>query len=449
MCIHLRVWQCVSAASILAALGLSPVAAAQEHDHHRGSADRISLDEIVERIATENPSVRAARLHADALATLPDQVSAWPDPTLSVGYQPMPMLTAHGAQRSEWMVEQMVPYPGKLALREEIATLDARSAIHESEALVEDLVLEAKEAYFELYRLNEVERLIADFEAELEGFEEAAAVRYEVGQGSQQALLKAQLEKNQLIQRLHHIESARRRAAETLARLTNHPDGPRHFLVADPVLPRIAGLDAVPLTETAVSKRPEFAALEAAAERAARQVDLARKEAYPDFGLRVTYADIAARDVPATATGRDAVAIGASIKIPLQRGRINARIEEARLRQAQVEAKEEALRTQFRTQIDELLAAMEHEAQLLDAYESTLLPQATSTVEASLSAYSTGTAGFLDLLDAERSIFSLRTAYVDAATRYLTLAARLERVLGVRTLTDVEGLSASAAPVIR
>ncbi len=449
MSIPVRRWQRIAAAPILALLWLSPAASAQEHEHLGGTTQRISLDEIVERIVTENPSVRAARLHADALSTVPDQVSAWPDPTVGVAYQPMPMLTAHGAQRSEWMVEQEVPFPGMLGLREKIASLDAEVSLYESDALLEELILEAKEAYFELYRLNETERLISSFEADLEGYEEVAAVRYEVGQGSQQALLKAQLEKNQLILRLHHLESARRRAAETLARLTNHPEGPRYFLVAEPVLPGTKGLDSVLLTERAIEERPEFAALEAAAEQAARQVDLARKEAYPDFDLRLSYMDIAARDVPPTANGRDAVTIGASIKIPLQRGPIKARIEEARLRQAQVEAEQEALRTQFRTEIEELLAALDHEAEALDSYESTLLPQATSTVEASLSAYSTGSVGFLDLLDAERTIFSLRTAYVDAASRYLTLAARLERVLGVRALTDLEGLSASAASVIR
>lgn len=448
MSISIRSRLCLAGASLFAVFWLNTASRAQDHVHADPTAERITINKIVELIASENPTLRAARLHAEALGTVPDQVSSWPDPTFGVAYQPIPMLTAHGPQRSEWMVEQMVPFPGKLALRESIASLDARAAAYDADALLEDAILQAKEAYFELYRLHETEGLIANFEADLQSFEESAAVRYEVGQGSQQALLKAQLEKNRLLQHLHHLAAARRQAAEALARLTNHPEGPHFFLVTEPVLPRMEGLESIALMEAAIDIRPEFAALEAAAERSAYQVELARKEAYPDVGIRVTYHDVAAGDMP-NATGRDAVAVGASIKIPLQRGRINAAIEEARIRRDEVAARQEALRTETRTKIEELLAAIHHEAESIDLYESTLLPQATSTVEATLSAYSTGAAGFLDLLDAERTIFSLRSGYVDATARYLTLAARLERVLGVRSLADLERPTAAAPSDIR
>lgn len=406
----------------------------------------VTLDSVIAHIRAQNRELIAARLRATALEQVPDQVTTLPDPVLSAGYQPFPMLTAHGSQRSQFSLEQALPYPGKLSLRGEIAGLEARQASHEADALLEDLVFQAKEAYFELYRANEIERLVAGFEAELQGFEEAATIRYEVGRGPQQALLKAQLEKNLLSQRLHHIEGARRRAAEKLARLTNQPEGPRYFLTARPVLVSTEALDASELANAAAERRAEFAALQAAAERAAKLVELARKEALPDFGLRVTYYDIAASGVPASASGKDALAVGASVRIPLQRRRIRAGIEEARLRQAQIEAKQEALRTEYRTKIEDLLATLDHEARAIDEYEAVLLPQAASMVEATTNAYSTGVADFLELLDAERTVFSLRTGYVDAVTRYLVTVARLERVVGVQSIDELSPILTNSDP---
>lgn len=423
------------AAALLAGFALRPVIA-QEHVHRQYPQRSITLEEVIEQIESANPALRAARLEADALGRVPDQVSAWPDPSISVGYQPFPILTAHGAQRSQWTIEQIIPYPGKLGLREDIAGLDARAVVHESEALLEDLILQAKEAYYDLYRLGHLEALIDNFEAELQQFEEAVAIRYEVGSGQQQALLKAQLERNQLTQRLHHVEGARRRAAATLARLTNDPEGPDYYLAADPTPPNAVGLEPTRLTEVALAQRPEIAALEAAAEQADREIDLARMDGYPDVGLRITYFDIAGRDVPASAGGRDALAIGASVRIPLQRSRIRASVDEARLHRSRIEAQQEALRAHYRTQIDELVAAIEHESRSIDEFDSILLPQAASMVEAATNAYSTGSASFLDLLDAERTLFSLRTGYIDAVNRLLVASAHLERTLGVRALGD-------------
>ena len=397
------------------------------------------LREVLAQVAEANPMLRASRLDAEALGTRKAQVAAWPDPMVGVTYQPLPVLTARGAQRTQWRVEQPIPYPGKLRLQGTIADLSADVASYEADVLAADLALEAKRAYYELYRVQQTEALIQHFQGELRSFEEAAAVRYEVGSGTQQAILKAQLEKNQLAQRLLDLRERRRRAAETLARLTNRPGSVQTFQTTALAQPEVPDLEAARFLMIATEERPEVAALEVAAERATRQVELAQKQFWPDVGLSLTYFDIAETDVPPSATGRDAVGIGVSVKVPLQRGRLHAQLEEARLRQAQVEVRQEALQTELQTQIEDLLYALEQEAQTLALYNETLLPQAAATVEATLSAYTTGRTDFLNLLDAERTLFALRTGYEDAFFRYLETAARLERALGVTALDDLDG----------
>jgi outer membrane protein TolC len=180
----------------------------------------------------------------------------------------------------------------------------------------------------------------------------------------------------------------------------------------------------------ALRLRPELEALRAASERAEVQVDLAEKAFYPDLGVGLTYFDLAERDAPATATGRDALAVMVSAKIPLQRGRLRARREQAQVRAAQVQARQDALRTAIATELADALYAAEREAETLALYRQRLLPQARATAESVLAAYATGEADYLALLEAERARFQIALGLEDALARYLLATARLERALG-------------------
>lgn len=402
----------------------------------------VRLSDVLSEVRENNPNLAAARLNADALSQRREQVSALPDPTVAFEYQPFSRLQAMDAMRSMWSAEQMIPYPGKLGLRGRIADRQADIAHHESEILSEDLILRAKKAYYDLYRAQQLQAIIDDFEESLSGYVEVAAVRYEVGKGSQQAVLKAQVERNQLAQQLIELRERKRSAAETLARLTNRPGGASYFQRVEIATPPVADYIGEDLIRVAVDRRHEMAALQSASEEADLEVELARKEFRPDFGVGLKYFDITGSLMPGGVGGTDGLAFGASVQIPLQRGRLRAQLREAQIRQAEVEAQREALMTEFQTDIDNLLYALQQETETLNLYSSTLLPQASSTTEAALFAYTSGTSGFLDLLDAERTEFALRKGYEDTLARYLTTAAELERALGLTSLEDLDALTA-------
>ena len=73
----------------------------------------------------------------------------------------------------------------------------------------------------------------------------------------------------------------------------------------------------------------------------------------------------------------------------------------------------------------------------MDLYRSTLLPQSSTTVQATLAGYTTGNTDFLDLLDAERTQLSIRAGYQEAFTRYLKTFAALERAAGKTLVEEV------------
>ena len=401
-----------------------------------GPMQPLDLAALLAEAEANNPSLEAARLEAEALNTHPRQVSALPDPALMVTYQPWPIATARGTQRTQWRVEQQIPYPGKRALRGEIADLSADVAGFEANTFALDLLLQVKQVYYELYLIQEADRLITAFQVQLRYFEEAAATRYEVGTGTQQAILKAQLEHNRLDIRREQLAEQRRSGLAMLAGLLDRPDsaslsGEVH--VATPVL----AVDTTQLVALALEQRPEARALRQAETRAERQIDLAARNFLPDFTVSLTYFDMARADVPPTADGRDALGIGLGVKVPLWRGKLRAGLEEAHLKKQQMRTRVEALETTFRTRIEDLTSQLDRQRRRLELFEQVLIPQGETALEATLSSYTTGRTDFLDLLDAERTLFNLQLDRTETYARYLKTTALLERALGVLSLNEI------------
>ena len=88
------------------------------------------------------PVLHATRLNTEALRTRRQQATAFPDPFATVSYQPFPVFTARGFQRSQWGIAQDVPFPGKLGLKGDIADHAADEAGYEADAFAQDLVFE-------------------------------------------------------------------------------------------------------------------------------------------------------------------------------------------------------------------------------------------------------------------------------------------------------------------
>lgn len=389
----------------------------------------LHLDSLLAEVQRSNPTLQARRLEARALTTRARQVSALPDPSVGLTYQPRPILTARGYQRSQWRLEQTIPFPGKRRLREEIADLSADVGSSETDAFGQDLELTVKKAYYELYRVQEQERVLTDFQDRLRSFEEAALSQYEVGSGTQQAVLKAQLERSRLEVRRKQLAEDRRSATEILARLLDRPntDG-----LTDPVRVEDPGWPAnnERSTELALRQRPEAEALRQAALQSDRKIALARRAFFPDISLSLTYMDLGAGGLSPAMTGRDAVSLGAGLKIPLWRDRLDAQVEEARLQKRRVEAQYRALESTLRAQIADLQGRLDDQREQLDLLVDTLIPHAETTLEATLSAYTADRADFLDLLDAERTLFALRMDEQETRVRFYNTNAELQRTLG-------------------
>ncbi len=392
----------------------------------------LRLDELLDEVREANPTLQAARLEAAALATRPAQVSALPDPSFGLSYRPFAVSGIDGVVPGKLALQQMIPFPGKLRLAGEAAAYGAEMAAWDTGELLLDLTYQVQESYYELFRLQEQDQLIQQFQDQLGDFERAAAARYEVGAGMQQAILKAQLERTTLARRRLDLAAMRRMHLERLARLTNQPDLAASESIILVERPPLEVVEEEAVAEALIA-RPEVQAVEAGLDMAAAEIEMAKKEYLPDFMVGVGIMDMMGPGGAAmpldNLSNRFGIEFG--VVIPLQRGKRDAALKEARLRRSRFEARLEAVQTEIKTEANSLQNRLREDEKALALYDGTLVPQAETTLEATLSAYTTGRTDFLDLLDAERMLFDLKMDYEETYADYVRTRAQLERTLGV------------------
>jgi len=405
---------------LLALIGLSFLissAMAQSVD----TLEIVSESQIVRRIVESNLQLSVVEYQTLQLFERSKQVGTLPDPTVGITSFPYPVFTAEGSQRAQFQFTQAIPYPGKLALRSEAKEWEARASESSEETIKEKLILDGLTELSEIKMLIRQRLLIFRYRKVLRDFESVADTRYRVGTGTQQAVLKAQLERNALDARESDLSQKIKAKKRKLAILV---DGPvsisssvewewRHDLRTLSI-----GLSE----ETALLNRPEIDVLEAMNNHASSLTSLAKKDWRPDFKFGVTYFNIGDQAFPPQASGRDALAMMVGVTLPIQRGRLKSRLEETHIRQSEIRAQtwwtQRSIREEFRHVLETITLLIEQR----DLYERALLPQAETTLQSTISAYTTGEVGFLDLLDAQRMVFDLSWQFED-------VSARLEKAL--------------------
>lgn len=391
-----------------------------------------SIDELLELIVQRNPELAATVLNARALGADADAVQRLPDPMAGFTVLPLPIHTARGEQRFQLRAEQMIPWPGKVALDRSLAELQADASVSSSEEKSLDLRITALDRIVDLARIDALENTILDYARRLEDLERVAGIRYEVGQGPQSAIVKSQVERSDLELRLARLRSARSTAMADLGAAAGAPIR----LTFDPAavqaraIPAAVAMPVDSLLSIAVLERPAFERVRILQRRSSAAVDRAELSLRPDFGVGMTWFGITDSDIPPASDGRDALGVGFSIRIPLHRDEKRASVESARLSVMRTDETMQGLVVSTRAAIERQVAEIRSASEQLELFRTSLIPGAELSAATSLQAYESGGATYLDLLDAERTLFRLNLTRIETEVRLQHLALRLERLLG-------------------
>ena len=127
--------------------------------------------------------------------------------------------------------------------------------------------------------------------------------------------------------------------------------------------------------------------------------------------------------------GRNQALLGFSVPIPVF-DRNQGGIQEAIVRQYKAQDELTALKNQLAASLANQYARYVSGKQAAESLAAEILPGAQSAFEVANKGFSTGKFGFLDVLDAQRTLSQTKSQYIDALQETHQAVAEIERILG-------------------
>ncbi len=404
------------------------------------AAEVLPIKAAVSEVLEVNPDLAAISARAEALAALPDQLGTLPDPQLSLKLVNLPIdsfsFTQEGMTQTQLAFSQMLPFPGKLGLRQEAAQAMASAAGFGVGELRLKLVRDVKMVWWNLFFLDRALEVVTNNQALMRQFIEVAESKYRVGKGLQQDVLLAQLELSKLFDSQVDLEGMRRNEAIRLNTLLDRP-ATRPVVLPDEEgenVPSLRGESV--LVARAAQVRPMLAAREHRLEAARLRLDLARKEYYPDFNVGVAYG-LRQGNNPNGTTRDDFVSLMFGMSLPLYTGTKQDRAVDQR--NAEHLGQRYALaddQNRVEAAIGKALSDYRRGSEKAELFKTGIIPQAEQTVASMLAGYQVNKVDFLNVMRAQITLYNYETQYWNAFSKTRQAIARLVAAVGEETIYE-------------
>lgn len=392
------------------------------------------LTQLVDLLAEaekNNAQVQAARYAWQSAKQIPTQVATLPDPQVvlqqtNVG-SPRPFA---GYTNSDFAYigvgfSQDLPYPGKLRLKGEITQKEADATQQKYESIRRAVLAAVKGTYFHLGYLAKQQKILGEDELLLRQVEQAAESRYRNGMGNQQDVLQAQLERTKLLREVNMNQLEQGKTQAELKHLLNRSQTSTDIATAELSESTLA-YDFDQLLAGARANNPDLAGMQKMVERQGLQIDLAKKDFWPDFNVQGMWQ----RTDPSQFRAYYQFTVG--MRIPIYRSR------RQRPELAQAESDRDRAKSDYETQTQQTafqlrqeFVSAEKSAELLKIYREGLLPQARAELQAGMAAYQSNRQDFQALLASFLDVLKLDEEHWQTLLDHETALAQMEEITGV------------------
>jgi cobalt-zinc-cadmium efflux system outer membrane protein len=367
-----------------------------------------TLDEYLRYAALHNPGLKAAFEEWKAALEQVPQARALPDPRFTYGYFIDAVETRVGPQRQRLSITQVFPWFGKIEARTDAAAAAARAARKRYEAGKLQLFFDVKDAFYEYLYLASAVRITQENLDLMRHFEEVARTKHITATASHPDVVRAQIEVVRLQTELSAVEALRTPTVARLNAVLNRPaEAPLPWPREEPGAP--VKMDRQVLIAALKEHNPKLQAMSFDIERRQREVDVAKRNFYPDIGLGLDWIDTgAARMAGVPDSGKDAAMVTLSMNLPLWRSSYRAGELQARAtaRKAQHERKD--MENDLVARTERAIYEVENDGRWAVLYGDVLTPKAQELIGTSEAAYMAGTIDFLRLIDAEQTLLQFR-----------------------------------------
>ncbi|MDD2883215.1 MAG: TolC family protein, partial [Rhodoferax sp.] len=396
-------------------------------------AEELTL--LVDTALANNPELKSSQARWQMFANKAKQASSLEDPMFMFKLQNMlarePFVFNKDPQSAKVIgISQQLPFWGKRAIKQEVANYEAESYKWSIEERKLELARMVKETYYQIWAVDKSMEIVDKNLRILSDFVTIAESKYSVGQGVQQDIYKANLEKSKMIDMQITLKQQRKSLEANLNYLLYRPGTTAIGPIVDFTLPQVS-LSAEQLNQSAAEKRPQIKSLASLTSKGQASHRLAQKEFYPDFNLSFEYMfkDAVSTDM-VTDPGYNMFTLGVTFNLPFQQEKRHAMIAESTSETSMAIEELNGLKNTISYTINDTLAQLERRKKLIELYKGGIIPQAEQSLESAVISYRVNKVDFLTLLDGRMSLFTYERELYESQAEYMMKLAQLEAAIG-------------------
>jgi len=392
--------------------------------------DQLTMASAMALALKKNPSLAgfSAEIRARDAAAL--QAGLLPNPELGVemeNFGGKDALEGVDGAETTMAFSQLVELGGKRGNRRKVATLDKTLAEWDYQSKKLDVLAATAKAFVEVLIAQEQVALNGDLLKLAEQTTTAVSEKVDAGKVSPVEKSRAQIElaaaRTEANKAVRELEAARRR-------LAGFWGGERaDFGRAVGQLGDISTLPDEESLKAFLGNNPDMARWAAELERSEAALNLARSEAVPDLTLSAGVRNFQETD-------DNAFVVGVSIPIPFF-NRNQGGVSEARARVDKAQSEQRAAKVGLVTGLSDTWQSLSAAYTEAVGLRDEILPSAQSTYESTELGYREGKLDFLQMLDAQRTLFTVKRQYLLALGSYHLASTDMERLVGV-PLSDIK-----------
>ena len=399
-----------------------PQPALQQPGNYEGTSDEeVTLDHAIASALQQNPTLRGHGNGVSAAQARLDQAGLYANPEFDLEIENFGGGSEIDGVETTFGLSQPLLLGGKIAGRKGVAEADLALATRDLDAVRLDITAMTTIAFNNAIVAQERVELTEELAELAKDFDDTVKARVEAGKVSpvegirtRAAVARAQVD----------VAKARRALAAARVNLSTM------WGSSDPQFGRAVGQLRPPfpvppraVLDELLVQTPEMARLAEELQRQEQVIKLEKARGVPDLTLTVgprKYQE----------TGSWAWVGGVSLPLPIfNRNQGARRAAEFELERTQHEVT--AMRVALESRLSRTLERLRALGDEVRSYEQEIVPASTEAFEAMSLGFREGKFGFLEVLDAQRSLSEAALLLLDSQQRYAVARAELDRLVGL------------------
>lgn len=388
---------------------------------------KTSLNDLLKYAALNNAALKSSYLKWQSELFKIYPAGALPDPSISYTYYIQEVETRVGPQKNALGLMQMLPWFGKLDLKEAMQKDAAKSKKAEYDAVKNSLFSKVEQLYYDYWYLQQSQRITEENVKLLESLEPIVRNKIKTGDGSKD-LIKLQIEIGKITDINENLKLRKIPLDARLNQLLNRPSNAKVELVA--ILGKFSEDTSENALLSAIRNNPGMQKFDFMKSGASKKVELTDKGRYPDFTVGLKWIQTDSSFANTKENGKDPVMATVGFTVPWDQRKYDHLVAAEKINYRSINWAQREYRNSLEARLKTALFEIEDNQRVLKLYRDTLIPKTEESLNLSMQAYRNAKESFIGFVDIQRQLLNFQLMLERARKNIAVQRTIIEEITG-------------------